>query len=284
MQTVLPSTAWSLEERGREWKIGFKDVERNSIEDQATRQAVETIRNRVDALGVAEPVIQRQGTDRIVVEIPGVDDPSRVKEIIGTTGLLELTLVDDKGGPYPSAEGAKAAYGGTIPDDLRLVEGFSEDSDARTRTPVYYVLKRAAAVTGRDMKNARVDRDKFNQPAVMFFLNATRRRRSSRRSRARTSTSISRSSSTTASMSAPVINSQIKESGIIEGNFTAEKADALALVLRSGALPAEMIVLEERTVGPSLGLDSIKKGVLASVVGMICVFIVVAPLLPARGS
>jgi preprotein translocase subunit SecD len=271
VKSVLPSTAWSVDERGREWKIGFKDVERNSIEDQATRQAVETIRNRVDALGVAEPVIQRQGTDRIVVEIPGVDDPSRVKEIIGTTGLLELTLVDDKGGPYPSAEGAKAAYAGTIPEDLRIVEGFSEDADSRTRTPVYYVLRRAAAVTGRDLKNARVDRDKFNQPAVMFFLNAAGATKFAKV----TGENINKRLAIVLDnrvQSAPNINSQIKESGIIEGNFTAEKADALALVLRSGALPAEMVVLEERTVGPSLGLDSIKKGVLASVVGMICVF------------
>jgi preprotein translocase subunit SecD len=274
VKTVLPSTAWSVDERGREWKIGFKDVEKGAIEDQATRQAVETIRNRVDALGVAEPVIQRQGTDRIVVEIPGVDDPSRVKEIIGTTGLLELTLVDDKGGPYPSAEGAKAAYSGTIPEDLRIVEGFSEDADARTRTPVYYVLKRAAAVTGRDLKNARVDRDKFNQPAVMFFLNAAGATKFAKV----TGENINKHLAIVLDnrvQSAPVINSQIKESGIIEGNFTAEKADALALVLRSGALPAEMIILEERTVGPSLGLDSIKKGVLASIVGMLCVFVVV---------
>ena len=271
---VLPPNSWSVDQRGREWKIGFKDVERTTIEDLATRQAVETIRTRVDALGVAKPVIQRQGTDRIVVEIPGVDDPSRVKEIIGTTGLLELTLVDDRGGPYPTPEGAKAAYGGTIPDDLRTVEGYSEDADARTRTPVTYVLKRAAAVTGRDLKNARVDRDKFNQPAVMFFLTAPGAVKFAKV----TGENINKHLAIVLDnrvVSAPNINSQIKESGIIEGNFTAEKADALALVLRSGALPAEMIVLEERTVGPSLGLDSIKKGVLASVVGMLCVFVVV---------
>jgi preprotein translocase subunit SecD len=271
---VLPPNSWSVDQRGREWKIGFKDVEKGTIEDLATRQAVETIRTRVDALGVAEPVIQRQGTDRIVVEIPGVDDPSRVKEIIGTTGLLELTLVDDRGGPYPTPEGAKAAYGGTIPDDLRTVEGYSEDADARTRTPVTYVLKRAAAVTGRDLKNARVDRDKFNQPAVMFFLTAPGAVKFAKV----TGENINKHLAIVLDnrvVSAPNINSQIKESGIIEGNFTAEKADALALVLRSGALPAEMIVLEERTVGPSLGLDSIKKGVLASVVGMLCVFVVV---------
>ena len=274
VRTVLPSQMWSVDERGREWRVGFRDVEKSAIEDQATRQAVETIRNRVDALGVAEPAIQRQGGDRIVVEIPGVDDPSRVKEIIGTTGLLELAMVDDKGGPYPSADGARSAYGGTIPPDLRLVEGFQEDADARTRTPVFYVLKRAAAVTGRDLKNARVDRDKFNQPAVMFFLNAAGATKFAKV----TGENVGKHLAIVLDnrvQSAPVINSQIKESGIIEGNFTAEKADALALVLRSGALPAEMIVLEERTVGPSLGLDSIRKGVLASIVGMLCVFVAV---------
>jgi preprotein translocase subunit SecD len=270
--SVLPTNAWSVDQRGREWKISFKDSERITIEDQATRQAVETIRNRVDALGVAEPVIQRQGTDRIVVEIPGVDDPSRVKEVIGTTGLLALTLVDDRGGPYPSMEAARGAYGGTVPEDLEIVEGFNEDADARTRTPVWYVLKRAAAITGRDLKNARVDRDKFNQPAVMFFLNAAGAVKFAKI----TGENINKRLAIVLDkrvQSAPNINSQIKESGIIEGNFTAEKADALSLVLRSGALPAEMIILEERTVGPSLGLDSIKRGVLASVVGMVCVFL-----------
>ena len=270
--SVLPPNAWSVDQRGREWRISYKDSERITIEDQATRQAVETIRNRVDALGVAEPVIQRQGNDRIVVEIPGVDDPSRVKEIIGTTGLLELKLVDDRGGPYPSMDVARAAYGGTVPEDLEVIEGFNEDADARTRTPVWYVLKRAAAVTGRDLKNARVDRDKFNQPAVMFFLNAAGAVKFSKA----TGENVGKHLAIVLDkrvQSAPVINSQIKESGIIEGNFTPEKADALSLVLRSGALPAEMIILEERTVGPSLGLDSIKKGVLASVVGMICVFL-----------
>ena len=269
--SVLQPNAWSVDQRGREWRISYKDAERITIEDQATRQAVETIRNRVDALGVAEPVIQRQGNDRIVVEIPGVDDPSRVKEIIGTTGLLELKLVDDRGGPYSSMEAARAAYGGTVPEDLEVVEGFNEDAEARTRTPVWYVLKRAAAVTGRDLKNARVDRDKFNQPAVMFFLNAAGAVKFAKI----TGDNVGKHLAIVLDkrvQSAPVINSQIKESGIIEGNFTAEKADALSLVLRSGALPAEMIILEERTVGPSLGLDSIKKGVLASVVGMICVF------------
>jgi len=272
LKTALPPNAWDVSERGREWKVSLKDAERTAIEDQAVRQAVETVRNRVDALGVAEPFIGRQGTDRILIQLPGVDDPGRVKEIIGTTGLLELKLVDDKGGPFSKPEEVAAAYGGTVPQDLVVVEGFSEDSEARTRTPVYYGLRRASVITGRDLKNARVDRDKFNQPAVMFFLNA----QGAVKFGDATGKNVGKRLAIVLDnrvQSAPVINSQIKDSGIIEGNFTLDRAEALTLVLKSGALPAEMIILEERTVGPSLGLDSIRKGVLASIVGMILVFI-----------
>jgi preprotein translocase subunit SecD len=272
VKTALSGTDWSVDERGREWRVSLKDPARIQIEDQAVRQAIETIRNRVDALGVAEPVIQRQGTDRVVVELPGVDDPSRVKEIIGTTGLLELKIVDDKGGPYSSAEEALKNYGGQIPPDLELVEGFSEDAEARTRSIVHYVLRRVAAVNGRDLKNARVGHDRYNQPAVEFFLNAQGAEKFAKV----TGDNIGKHLAIVLDkrvQSAPNIKSQIKDNGIIEGNFTAEKADALALVLRSGALPAEMIVLEERTVGPSLGLDSIKQGITASLVGMLLVFV-----------
>jgi preprotein translocase subunit SecD len=266
------SNDWAVDERGSEWRVSLKDPARIQIADEAVRQAVETIRNRVDALGVAEPVIQRQASDRIIVELPGVDDPSRVKEIIGTTGLLELKLVDDRGGPYSSADAARQAYGGAIPGDLEMVEGFSEDVESRTRTANYYVLKRVAAVNGRDLKNARVGHDRYNQPAVEFFLKAEGATKFGKV----TGDNIGKHLAIVLDkrvQSAPVINGQIHDNGIFEGQFTPEKADALALVLRSGALPAEMLILEERTVGPSLGLDSIKQGVTASLVGMILVFI-----------
>jgi preprotein translocase subunit SecD len=272
LKASLPPNAWDVSERGREWKVSLKDPERMVIEDQAVRQAVETVRNRVDALGVAEPFIGRQGTDRILIQLPGVDDPARVKEIIGTTGLLELKLVDEKGGPYPAGDAAAAAYGGTIPQDLVVVEGFSEDSEARTRTTVYYVLKRASVITGRDLKNARVGRDKFNQPAVEFFLNAA----GAVKFGDATGRNVGKRLAIVLDnrvQSAPVINSQIKDTGIIEGNFTLDRADALTLVLKSGALPAQMVSLEERTVGPSLGLDSIRQGILAAIVGMVLVFV-----------
>ncbi|MFN7988162.1 MAG: protein translocase subunit SecD [Thermoanaerobaculia bacterium] len=275
VKSALSPTDWASDQSGREMRVTFREPARISIEGQALRQAVETIRNRVDALGVAEPSIQPQGKDRIVIQLPGVDDPARVKDIIGTTGLLELKLVDTKGGPYSSPDAAKAAYGGAIPADLELVEGTSEDAEARTRTTVYYVLQRAAAVTGRDLKNARVGQDRFNQPAVEFFLNAQGAEKFGRV----TGDNVGRQLAIVLDkrvQSAPNIKSQIKDNGIIEGNFTAERADGLALVLRSGALPAQLVTLEERTVGPSLGLDSIKQGVLASLVGMLLVFVAVA--------
>ena len=274
VKTALSPTDWSSDQSGREMRVTFKDPARMEIEAQTLRQAVETIRNRVDALGVAEPSIQPQGDDRIVIQLPGVDDPARVKDIIGTTGLLELKLVDVKGGPYSSPEAAAAAYGGAIPANLELVEGNSEDTEARTRTTVFYVLDRAAAVTGRDLKNARVGQDKFNQPAVEFFLNAQGAEKFGRV----TGDNIGRQLAIVLDkrvQSAPNIKGQITDNGIIEGNFTAERADALSLVLRSGALPAQLVILEERTVGPSLGLDSIKQGVLASLIGMALVFVAV---------
>ena len=275
VKSALSPTDWASDQSGREMRVTFREPARISIEGQALRQAVETIRNRVDALGVAEPSIQPQGKDRIVIQLPGVDDPARVKDIIGTTGLLELKLVDVKGGPYSSPDAARSAYGGAIPAELELVEGTSEDSTARTRTTVYYVLQRAAAVTGRDLKNARVGQDRFNQPAVEFFLNAQGAEKFGRV----TGDNVGRQLAIVLDkrvQSAPNIKSQIKDNGIIEGNFTAERADGLALVLRSGALPAQLVTLEERTVGPSLGLDSIKQGVLASLVGMLLVFVAVA--------
>ncbi len=269
---TLSQKDWSVNEAGREWRVSLKGPARFEIEDQAVAQAVQTIRNRVDALGVAEPAIQRQGADRILVQLPGVDDPSRVREIIGTTGLLELKLVDDRGGPHPTQEAALAAYGGTIPPDLELVPGFREDADTRTRTINYYVLRRAAAVTGRDLKTARVGHGREGEPAVEFFLKADGANKFAKV----TGENINKHLAIVLDkkvQSAPNIESQIRDQGIIRGSFTNEEADALALVLRSGALPAEMVVLEERTVGPSLGLDSIRKGVTASIVGMLLVYI-----------
>lgn len=272
VDTSLAPRDWKVDQRGREWRVELQEAARQEIEGQVLRQALETVRNRIDALGVAEPTIQEQGKDRLIVQLPGVDDPGRVKEIIGTTGFLELKLVDERGGPYPTREAALQAYGGTVPADLEEVVGFTDDASSTTRVEQHYVLKRAAAVTGRDLKNARVTQDKFGSAAVEFFLKAEGAEKFGRV----TGENIGKRLAIVLDsrvQSAPTINGQIRDQGIIEGNFTPERADALALVLRSGALPARMVILEERTVGPSLGLDSIKAGVLASMVGMLLVYV-----------
>lgn len=272
LKATLATSDWQVDERGREWRVNLTGPARYQIEEQTARQAVETIDRRVNALGVTEPLIARQGNDRVLVQLPGVDDPARVKEIIGTTGLLELKLVDDRGGPFATREAALAAYGGTIPADLELVDGFSEDKTNRTKTTEFYVLKRAAAVTGRDLKNARVGHDRFNLPAVEFFLNAQGAEKFGRVTRENVNKRLAIALDKHV-VSAPSIHSEIRDQGIIQGSFSPEDADALALVLRSGALPAQMVILEERTVGPSLGLDSIRQGVRASIIGMVLVFV-----------
>ncbi len=258
---------WTYSTGGGKWTFVLKDVNRHQIEDNAVAQAVETIRNRIDEFGVAEPLIAREGKDRILVQLPGIDDPKRVKDLIKNTAFLELSLVDK--GPSTS-EALLAGYpGGKLPDALKMVEAKAEPG--RTdRT--YYVVRKQAVITGRDLKNARPSQGQFGASTVSFFLTAS----GSQKFGAATGANIGRQLAIVLDnrvQSAPKIDDRITDSGIIKGSFTPEEANDLALVLRAGALPAGLTYLEERTVGPSLGLDSIRKGVTASVVGALLVFV-----------
>jgi preprotein translocase subunit SecD len=257
---------WNYSTGGGKWTFALKDPARRQMEDNAVSQAVETIRNRVDEFGVAEPLIVREGSDRILVQLPGIDDPKRVKDLIKNTAFLELSLVE-KG---PSSEAAlKSEYQGTIPPTLKLVEGKAE-AGARERT--YYVVRRQAVITGRDLKNARPTQQQFGSHSVTFFLTAS----GSQKFGEATGANIGRRLAIVLDnkvQSAPSIKDRINDTGVIEGTFSPEEANDLALVLRAGALPAGLIYLEERTVGPSLGLDSIRKGIKASVAGAVLVFV-----------
>ncbi len=235
----------------------------SSIRENAVEEALETIRRRVDEFGIAEPVIQRQGIkgDQIVVELPGVDNPKRVRALIKNTALLELKLVKD--GPFPTKEEALKKYGGKLPEDLQILPSKGKG---------YYVVERAAAVTGRDLKTARRCADKYNLPAVCFQLNAE----GARKFEKVTSQNIGRQLAIVLDNvieSAPNIRSTIFDSGIIEGSFTSEEAHDLALILRTGSLPASIKIIEERTIGPSLGADSIRKGLKASILALILVML-----------
>jgi preprotein translocase subunit SecD len=240
-----------------------------TIRTQALQQAMNTIRNRIDQLGVTEPTIAEygQGGYELVVQLPGVDDPSRVKDIIQSTALLALKLVQD--GPYPTRDAALAAHGGILPPDTELLPGRSESGQS-AGTEVWYVVGRIAAVTGRDLSGAAPSQDENGRPSVNFTLTRDGATRFGRV----TAQNINRQLAIVLDnrvVSAPVIQSQISDSGRITGSFTPQQAADLALVLRSGALPASIKYLEERTVGPSLGADSIRHGVIASIVGLVAV-------------
>jgi preprotein translocase subunit SecD len=261
---------WNVSTAGGKWTFALKDPARRQIEENAVAQAVETIRNRIDEFGVSEPLIVREGFDRILVQLPGIDDPKRVKDLIKNTAFLELSLVESG----PASESAlKAAYpGGAIPPQFKLVE--SKTEPGRTER-TFYVVRKQAVITGRDLKNARPTQGQFGAHSVTFFLTAT----GSQKFGDATGANIGKRLAIILDnrvQSAPSIKDRIVETGVIEGSFSPEEANDLALVLRAGALPAGLVYLEERTVGPSLGLDSVRKGITASVAGALLVFVAMA--------
>lgn len=241
---------------------------RADLVDRAVRQSLQTIRNRVDAFGVAEPVVQRQGTagNRILVQLPGVDDPERVKNLLRTSAMLEWQMVE--GGPAESREVLLAAYGGVLPVGMEIMPLLVDSSAAgEGESVIYYLLQETPAVTGRDLKTARLSNDQMGLPAVSFTLNPEGGRIFERL----TGENIGRQLAIVLDdrvHAAPVIESRISGPGIISNIGTVQEAEDLALVLRSGALPASIRYLEERSVGPSLGRESVERGVTAAVIGM----------------
>jgi preprotein translocase subunit SecD len=241
--------------------------------EEAVNQALLTIERRVNELGVAEPIVARQGAvDQILVQLPGVTDVNRAKEIIRNTALLELKIVEQ--GPFPSEEAARQAYNNNLPPDLVIVAGSEDVAATGGATPgtVYYVVRRVAPITGRDLRTARTSLDQNNLPAVGFTLNQDGAQRFGRL----TEQNLNRQLAIILDnrvFTAPVIQGRITDEGQITGSFTQQEASDLALVLRSGALPAPLDFLEERTVGPSLGADSIRSGVTAAVGGLVLVML-----------
>jgi preprotein translocase subunit SecD len=235
------------------------------LREEAVVQARQTIERRVNELGVTEPSIAQQGGDQILVQLPGVSDVARAKEIIGSPGMLELKLVEQ--GPASTKEDLLRTTGGVVPPDMEVLSGAP---DAAGGGAVFYLVRRVAAVTGNDLRSARVELDENNQPAVGFTLNRNGAAAFSRV----TGENIGRNLAIVLDksvMSAPRLESRINDAGRIHGSFTQEEAQNLSLILRSGALPATLTYLEERTIGPSLGADSIRSGVLASAVGLMLI-------------
>ncbi len=256
-------------DRGVEITATLKPEVARNIRDMAVRQGLETIRNRIDQFGVSEPVIQRQGLEgnRIVVQLPGVDDPGRVKALISSTAFLEIKPVVRVA---PTEEALLATVNGKVPEDSEVLSGDIEDIEGRVSGKEFYLVKRASVISGRDLRNARRSQDSYGQPAVSFTLNPE----GAKKFDAYTAAHIGDRMAIVLDnkvRSAPSIRGRISDSGIIEGNFTVQGAEDLALVLRAGALPASITYLEERTVGPSLGRDSINRGLTAGIVGLVLV-------------
>ena len=257
--------------RGAVISAQLKPEVARSIRDMAVRQGLETVRNRIDQFGVSEPVIQRQGIegDRIVVQLPGVDDPARVKELIRATAFLEVKPVIRTA---PTEESLLATSNGQVPDDSQVVAGDLKDIEGRTSGKEYYLVKRASVITGRDLRNARRSQDQYGQAAVSFTLNPEGAKKFDSFTAAHIGDRMAIVLDNKVH-SAPSIRGRISDSGIIEGSFSIQEAEDLALVLRAGALPASITYLEERTVGPSLGRDSINRGITAGLIGLALVVV-----------
>jgi len=251
------------------------------IHDQTMTQSVETIERRINALGLTEPTIQPRGgrnDNEILVQLPGEGDPVRAKEVIRAGGQLELRLVEDPR-TYTSQSEALGAHGGILPPGTELIPGRSETrtaSGVADTGEAWYVLTRAPIVTGRDLKPAGVQENRNAQNPSQWQVNFVLTQEAARRFGPFTQANIGRQMAIVLEhrvYSAPVINGRIDDSGLIEGSFSQESAHDLALVLRAGALPASIKYLEERTVGPSLGADSIRHGVQASVLSLVVVML-----------
>jgi preprotein translocase subunit SecD len=249
------------------------------IQETTMTQSLETIERRINALGLTEPTIQLRGgqnSNEILVQLPGEGDPSRAKQVIQAGGQLEFKLVEDPV-VYTSETDALSKHGGLLPAGTELVPGRPETRTATGAPPEgegWYILSRSAAITGRDLRSSTENRNTNNpgQWVVDFTLSAD----AAHRFGPFTQQNISRQMAIVLDhrvFSAPTINARIDDSGVIEGNFSQESAHDLALVLRAGALPASIKYLEERTVGPSLGADSIRHGVQASVLSLLVVMI-----------
>lgn len=251
---------WDLTFTGSDALISLRQGVINNKAEEAVNLAIRIIRERVNRFGVSESVVQRQGLTgaRILIQLPGVEDTDRVKDLIKNTARLELRLVT--AGPAPSAEAIT-----TVPPGSEVLTETQVEQSGATRTS-YFAVEKTAIVSGDELQSANRTTDEYGRPAVNFNLT------SAAGAKFGDFTEANRGKALAIVLdgkvqSAPNIQDKITTSGIITGQFTIEEANDLGVMLQSGALPAGLRFLEQRVVGPSLGLDSIRKGVLACAIG-----------------
>jgi preprotein translocase subunit SecD len=258
-----------------DYKMTMKPSSLIELKRNTVAQERDTIEKRVNALGLTEPTVQDQGAPEkqaeILVELPGVDDPARVKELIGTTAQLQIVDVKNEG-PWKSMEEALAAKGGILPIDSRIIEW---PAGAGTGSGAWYLVARSPVITGQDMRSARAatDADSPGRWECAFTLSQDGARRFEKYTGANIGNRLAVVLDNQI-RSVATIQSAISDSGRINGLATEQEASDLALVLRTGALPAGIHYEQERTIGPSLGADSIREGIYAAVAGLLAVIAV----------
>ena len=253
-------------EGGISFTLRLPDQEANTLKKMATEQALETIRNRIDEFGVSEPDIRIQGDDRILLQLPGIQDPDRAKKLIGKTAQLTFQLVNDEAD-------LNSALSGTPPVGSEILYQKREDSTTGAETLVPYLIKKQVLLDGSLLINARVEFNQYQQPQVGIEFN----RKGARIFDRITANNVNRRLAIVLDKtvySAPNINERIAGGkAVITGQFSLEEAKDLAIALRAGSLPAPVKIIEERTVGPTLGADSVRMGLMSMIVGGILVII-----------
>jgi preprotein translocase subunit SecD len=253
-----------------DYYLKMKPSELINLKSDTVKRARDTIEERINSLGVAETSVQQLGNAsqeyQLQVQLPGVDDPARVKEIMGTAAVLEIT--DVKEGPFPSQEAALAQKGGVLPLNTKLVKALSRGG----RGDEWYLVGRVPVVSGRDMRNARASQDEFRKWETSFSLSPDAGKRFGRFTESHIGERLAVILDNQI-VSVATIQSKIDDSGRITNLGSEQEAVDLARYLRSGSLPAGIVYLEERSVGPSLGADSIHAGIVAGVAGLLAVIV-----------
>ena len=239
-------------------KIAINEIFKKNIKESAIKQSLEIVRKRIDESGTKEPLIQRSGKKRILLQLPGIKDPERIKELLGTTAKLTFHMVDDE--DTISLKANRAPFGKIIVADFYNPE-------------IKYLVEKKSRVGGENLVDAKASFDPQEGHAVSFRFDTTGAQKFGKA----TSENVGKRFAVILDgvvITAPVINTAITGgSGIITGNFTSQEAADLSVLLRAGALPAPLSIIEERSVGPGLGADSIASGKIAAIIGMICVCI-----------
>jgi protein-export membrane protein SecD len=252
-----------------DYKLTMKPTSLLQLKSDTVKRARDTIEERINTLGVAETAVQQLGNAsqqfQLQVELPGVDDPARVKEIMGTAAVLEI--VEVKEGPFQSQEAALAQKGGVLPLNTRLVKSLP-----RGRGDEWYLVTRGSIISGRDMRNARASQGDMRKWETSFSLSPDAGKRFARFTEAHVGDKLAVILDNQI-VSVATIESRIEDSGRITNLGSEEEAVDLSRYLRSGSLPAGVVYMEERSVGPSLGADSIHSGIVAGLAGLAAVIV-----------